>query len=200
MKINIRSNIKEVIKGMGDIKKQIPFAASKAINNTARKLWSEFPEEIERQIVRPVQFTKRAMLYKKATKGNLTATVYAKDIQAEYLSRLEQGGERRPKRKAIPIPVGQKRNVYGNMPRRAIRGMMSNKAKYFSGVPKGRTPGIYQRTGRGGRGGLKLMVKWQDSARYGIKTDFYGFARKVVRANFDREMRSAIAHAVRTAR
>ena len=200
MEINIRSNIKEVVKGMSGIKKQIPFATSKALNRTAYKLWSVFPAEIEKQIDRPIPFTKKAMAYRKSTKRNLTATVYAKAIQEKYLSIQETGGTRTPKGKALPIPIGQRKNRYGNMPRTALKTMRGNKGKYFSGSPHGRTPGIYQRTGKGGRGGLKLMVKWQTSASYSAKTDFSGFAERIVRANFDREMRSAIAYAVRTAR
>ena len=203
MEISVRSNIKEFTRGVNDlVKRQVPFAASKTINTIAYELSKqEFVSEMDSQLDKPTRFTRQAFVYQQSTKRNLTSIVRAKQIQKSYLHWQVDGGHRAPKNRAIPIPVGQKRNAYGNMPKGAVKRLAGNK-KTFSGIPRGRkTPGIYQRTGKKGRGGLKLMVKWQpEGANYHKRIDFLSVAERVVRARFPRLMSANLAAAIRTAR
>jgi hypothetical protein len=204
MEISVSSNIKQVTKRMGEMRKQIPYATSRALNTIAYQLQQELGKEIDKKIDRPTPFTRKSWLYLRSTKAKLTAIVYAKQIQARYLSIQETGGTRTPLRRGIPIPVGQKKNQYGNIPRTAVARMYNaTNGKYFSGIPKGgrfQTPGIYQRLGKGGRAGIRLMVKWQDTAGYRKRTDFSGVATRVIRQRFEGELKKQIANAIKSAK
>ena len=204
MFISVKSNVKEVTRGMENLRKQIPFATSKAINAMAYQAQQALGKEIDDKIDRPTPFTRKSWLYKRSTKSKLEAVVYAKDIQSRYLRLQEDGGTRKPNRRAIAVPVKQRRNKYGNIPRTAISRMYNaGSRKYFSGVPKGgkqSTPGIYQRLGKDGRAQIRLMIKWQPEAQYKKKTDFEGVAARIVKAKFNAELRKQILFAVKTSR
>ena len=205
MKISVKHNVHAVLKGMDDIaRKQMPFAVSRALNDTADELVKAETMEIKRKVDRPTPFTMRTWAMLRSNKARLQSVVYAKDIQAEYLSILNTGGTRSPKGKAIPIPQHSSIiNQYGNMPNKAIAKRYGNKSKYFSGVPKGgkySTPGLYQRMGRGGRSAIRLVASWEDKATYHAMLAFDSLADRLVKQRFEQHLRKRIAEAVETAR
>ncbi|MQQ09098.1 hypothetical protein GFB49_11585 [Epibacterium sp. SM1979] len=135
---------------------------------------------------------------RRASKRTLTGTVFAKAIQGEYLKHLEDGGDRRPARRAILVPVGQRLNKYGNMPRGAV-GRTLNSQKVFSGKPKGhRRAGIWQRNKR--NGSLKLLIHYADRARYAPRLKLVMGAAKTATARMPSAMLKAMRKAVGSAR
>jgi len=77
------------------------------------------------------------------------ARVFIKDIQAEYLKWVVDGGTRKPKNKAHAPPANIPRSKYGNISREKVKKLLQQ-LDVFSGEVKS-VSGIYQRT----RGGLK---------------------------------------------
>ena len=150
-------------------------------------------DEMPRVFDRPTPFTLRAVGYRPATKANLTAEVFIRQAQAQYLDLQIKGGIERPKRRALLKPVGLPLNVYGNMTRGAIKRLLAKK-NTFSGEVNGRG-GIWQRT----RGGLKLMVRYKSEQAVKPRLDFFGIGKKVIErkfnANFDAALRQALATA-----
>jgi len=193
---------KKFKQAMNDItRKQMPFAASVALNRTAwdikeRGLDPAMDEEIDN----PTPFTKKAVRVKKSTKKRLVAFVYLYPLQAKYLGFIIRGGTRRPQKQAILFPVKQKTNKYGNMPRRAVEKLLEN-PKVFSGIPHGRTtPGLYKRLGKKGRKQLRLMVSYQKRATYNKQFHFYKVAERTASKFFKKNMLEAKREANRSAK
>jgi len=191
---------KPALRYLRKIEKQSRFANARALTETAKEVKEEEVKALIKYLDRPTPFTKKAYRVKFATKAKPVAAVYAATIQDRYLTYAVYGGTRFPKGQAIPIPVGQKRNKFGSMPRTAMSTLFKN-PKVFSGIPHGRkTPGIYKRMGRKGRKNLRLMVKYQRVARYSKRLPFFSIARAVVNRRFKHNFHKAFRAAMRTAR
>lgn len=177
---------------------QLPFAASVALNRTAKAMAAELREQLPEHLDRPTPFTMRAFGMKASTKARLKATVLTRDIQAGYLIYQVRGGTRKPHRRAIPVPVTIRRNRrYGNMARHAIKNALAN-PHTFSGRIKG-VDGIWQRVGRGRRQ-LKLLVAWERSVEYRKRFPFMGIATQVHARKFNREFYKAYRQALKSRR
>ena len=135
------------------------------------------------QLDRPTPFTRRGLFVQRASKRRPIAVIAFKTIQARYLEKLATGGVRRPRGRALLVPVNQRRNQYGNMTRGTVARLLAKK-DVFSGAPGGstngsgqgrRTGGIYQRL-RNGR--LRLLVAYADRATYEKQLTFRRDARR----------------------
>jgi hypothetical protein len=200
MDFRISNNIRAVERSLNDTaRRQIPFATASAINEVLAEIKRNWEKRLRRSLDRPTPFTLKAFAIRRASKRRLVGVVFAKDVQAGYLERLEEGGERRPKRRAILVPVRQRLNRYGNMPRGAVGRALASR-KTFSGAPKGRPAGIYQRTGKGRSAGLKLLVHYADGASYRPRLKLVSGAAKTATARLPGAMLRAMRRAVATAR
>lgn len=182
MQISIKSDIKNVLREFQDIKEtSIPYAISGAINDTLFELRKVYGNEMKSVFDKPVNFTTMpgAWNVDKANKHALTGTIKLKDVQASYLEWQIDGGHRTPKKRAIPIPQegGAAIASHGGL-KRNWKGILTDKARYFSGVPKGGgRPGVYKRLGVGKKspGGkrIRLELAWEDGADYTKRFKFY---------------------------
>lgn len=105
LNIDIRTNFKELQRGLNDLeKRQIPFAAALAVNELAGKAKAAVRTEMESVFDRPVPFTLNSTYVKKARKGDLTAWIGVREFAAKgtpawkYLTPETVGGPRRLKR------------------------------------------------------------------------------------------------------
>lgn len=179
---------------------------------------------IDEAFDRPTPFTKRGVRYKQATKASLEAQVFVAPIQAGYLALEETGGPRRPEPgKPVVTPVQLRVNVYGNIPRGAIKRQKLKTDRFISGQDTPRTrhlpPGLYQRLkGRKNKGtttrrgrprtltrpakirGPKLLVAFKPLASYRPIFRFKASVREIVLRNVDRRWAEAIRRALATAR
>ncbi|GGX53082.1 hypothetical protein [Undibacterium squillarum] len=73
---------------------QLPFATARALTQTARAGRQAATEEIDRAFDSPTSFTRRAIAFRPADKATLTAAVFVKDDQAQYLAPQVFGGKR----------------------------------------------------------------------------------------------------------
>lgn len=181
------------------VKKQIPFALSVALNDTAWQSKEDVAKYAERTIDRPTKFTLRGFAVKKSTKRRLYSEVFIKPIQAEYLEYQIEGKTRRPESKAIPIPVNQRLNKFGNIPGmkggKKINALLA-KPNVFKGMVRG-VYGIWQRRKRGP---LKLLIAFKDKAQYEEAFDFEKAASKSARARFGKNFQRAWTKALASAR
>ena len=195
MRIDIKSNIKEVTKGMSSMqKKQIPFAAANAINTTLFELKKEMAKQTVKKLDNPTPFTQRGFLVDKAKKTKLFGLLFAKEEVAKYLHYQIEGGTRSSGKKfAIPTS-NAKLNRYGNIPNKK-GGVVKGKKQKILKI-KGMT-GVYEthkdRT-------LKLIVAFKNSATYKAKFPFYIIAKKFTEAKFDKNFAKALTRALKTAR
>lgn len=198
MDFNISRNTRDVRRGLNDVaRRQIPFATSLAINEVLGDIRKNWEKALRKSLDRPTPFTMKAFAIRRATKRSLTGAVFAKRIQNDYLARLEDGGKRKPKRRAILVPVGQRLNKYGNMPRGAVKRTVA-KPKTFSGRPKGRNAaGIWER--RAGNK-LRLLIHYTDRARYSPRLKLIPGAAKTATARLPGAMLKAMRRALKSVR
>jgi hypothetical protein len=166
MSFVVSSNIREVSKYLNDVQlKRLPFAISKALNDTAYQARTELMKQAPMKMDQPTPFTVKGFRVKQSHyKRDLDAVVYiagTKGYYAEsgrdggiadrtkYMRLMIDGGTRLPTKKAIAVPVNVKLNKYGNMGNRTVQSLLKRKDT-FSGVPRGARwtqehAGIWQR-------------------------------------------------------
>lgn len=214
MKISISvTGLEAVKRQLADAEKQLRFAASRALNETAQEVRKAIPAVLEKSLDRPTPFTTtdKGMFIRPATRANLEAAVVFKDRQASYLRYQLEGGLRQPTRKALRLPSAIGLNQYGNLPkgiiqqlvaiarkesklgkRKARRIKVSNKLELFYGDPKDMgahkfPPGIYKIVPKaGGRGSqlIPLIVFPEQAAKYEKRVDLEPMAQAVVLKTF----------------
>lgn len=199
--MQISSNFKDVIKGLSDLdKKQIPFAISKALNDTAFQAKDALVAQMRKKLDNPTPFTLRAVKIKKATKDRQYAFIYIDDTQAKYLDNMYFGGVKTPKKKAIVVPTKDVRlNKYGNLTRNKVKNLLKS-PNYFSGVVKGKggtRSGIFRKYKNGT---VKQVIIWEASKKEKKRLDFKKSIAGVVEHRFDDNFRKALEFAIKTAR
>ncbi|MFS8181476.1 hypothetical protein ACMG4P_07920 [Pseudovibrio denitrificans] len=207
--IRYTANFGEVARGLTRAEqRQVPFAISLALNDTVQDIKANTEKTLSRRLDRPTPFTKRGLALKRASKRNLSALVFFKDKQADYLELQEKGGTRRPTHIALAVPFSQRLNKYGNLAQRTIDRLLK-RPDVFQGEING-VEGIWQRPKRGkrrsgsrgtkGRTGLKLLIAYEKSADYQPRLRFREGARKTADARIKHNFRCAMRKAMLTAR
>jgi hypothetical protein len=228
MQLNITTNLADVRRQFAGLEKQVNFAASKALNETAREVRKAIPAGLRRSLDRPTPFTagEGATFVKPARRDSLVAEVLFKPRQASYLRYQVEGGVRSPTRRALRLPSAVKLNEYGNLPRgiiqqlisvarkesrlgkrRSRRIQVSNKLDLFYGDPRdvgGRNfpPGIYKIVKLSPERSqlVPLIVFPETVARYRKRVDLLAIARPVVASAFSPAFARALREALATAR
>jgi hypothetical protein len=216
MRINIKSNIKEVTRGLSSIqKKQVPFATMLALNDTAFALHKTYKAQTKQKFDNPTPFTQKGFRVDKAKKTELTAVVYVDKKREDYMELQVDGGTRRPKRASIVVPsnkntTGITQYASGNITKGAMNKIKKNKKKYFFGVPKGGngTEGIWERYGRtstnsssGSR--IRQVAKLTKTAKYKALYPFESIGNGIAfsrRNGFDANFAKRLRYALRTAK
>lgn len=198
MKISVRADIKKAEKALKKHKRQIPFAASLALNDAAFGLQQELNDSTRRHMDRPIPFTQKSMRVKKSTKRTLMAKVWVDPKRWKYLEKIVYGSGGQPR----PVPVKARLNAYGNLSRSYVN-TRKGRRKYFSGKPnnpKGMQPGLYEVQGRRGNKRLKMHVAYERSTRHGRSWPYHRIARTYVNRNFSKFMGKRLRYAIATAR
>lgn len=195
--LDVRSDVKQVTRMLTNLqKKQVPFATSKALNDTANDVQRAETAQLPKKLDRPTPFTMRAFGVKRSTKRKLIATVFIKDIQAEYLKYQIEGGRRTTEGKGTGVPYKNKKlNVYGNIPGRR-KGLVKGKRQFIATI-KG-IPGVWEV--RGKKRAPRLMIAFEKTVRYKERFPFVKIAEGTARNRFPRRFSAALEHAMRTAR
>jgi hypothetical protein len=220
MKISIKTNIAEVTKNLTRVqKKQIPYAASQTLNQLAFDLTKRDGKGVlgkatattfdKKRGKGATPFTQKNFFYKNSNKENLTAWVFWDSKNADYMKFQVAGGTRFPRKRTLRVTTKHSNkylNPYGNFLDGAISEMLEDKAKFFSGTPKGgrsRSEGIWERYGRSTkRGGQKIrkVVSFADKASYRPLFQFASIASKFVfsrsggfESKFQNNLRRALA-------
>jgi len=200
--ISMKIDAKAVQKALKQIEKQMPFAISSALNNTAFAVRDEEVKALTKHLDRPTPFTSRAYNVDKATKQRLVAAVQARPMQAKYLQYAVDGGTKTasPKGKRPIVPAMDRYlNQYGNIPRGILPALAKDRKRFFSGRPKGKgasAEGLWQRDGNR----LRLVVAYERSVQYKTRLPFYEVARATADRRFAIEFRKAFARAMATAK
>jgi hypothetical protein len=195
--------------------RQLPFARSLAINRLGLAFQREERERLARVFTlrRPEFILREAVkrLGPASTKDN-PSVVFGVSDRADFLERFEKGERKTPTRGAghtLAVPQQVRRNQKdiisrGNRPRALLQ---NNKARKGAGRvfilkekrgPIG--PGVFQTTGRKGRGGLRFLYGLEDSVPTAPVLAFLETARTVAEQQWPSIFEAALAEALRTAR
>ena len=214
MRISVVADTKKLTKHLNRIqKKQIPFATSKALNDVAFDARLFIQKSLPRKLDRPTKGITRSVQVEKSKKKNLVAIVgFAglgfkstkwKESPAKIMRRQIEGGTRSAKSKAIPVPIVRniKLNKFGNLPRTKIKTLLAKPDKYFSGKPKGRDAGVYERIKTKNKRGLKMLVNYEkttqyESGRFPLRKIVEAAVRNKYRKRFDTALNKALKTAI----
>lgn len=196
--LSIQDNFDQFERSLNTFQReQLPFALSVGINDTLNDVKEAEQRLLDVRLDKPTPFTKRGIAVKRSSKRSLSGRVFFKPVQAAYLQKLEEGGTRYPRGRAIPVPVNQRTNKYGNMSRGAIRRLLAN-PRNFSGTVKG-VAGIWQRPRRKGAG-PKLLIAYERKATYRRQLFFGRDAKRVASGRLLSNLRKGMQRAIRTAK
>ena len=195
---NIKGDLKVIRKSLSRLqKKQIPFAASLAINATLFDIRKAEVAQIYKKLDRPTKFTAKGFLVNKSRKTNLTGSIEIPANRWKYMKYQVEGGTRT--RNVIVPTNASKLNVYGN-----IKGIWSGSGskKTFTKAKKKyvNKQGVWQKTGGKRNPQVKLIAAFVRSARYKKRFPFYKIAEGVTHSRFKKNLMRKLAYALRTAR
>ncbi|MBN3851996.1 hypothetical protein G3N59_01260 [Paraburkholderia sp. Ac-20340] len=229
MTIRVTSNARDLARGLNDfIQKQVPFAIAQGINKTAQRVAEVEKQNLADTLTNPSPFTRNSVGVQRAKKGAPTAVVYMKDIAASYLEPFETGGVHKLNSRALLNPKNIRLNQYGQLPRNTLAAL-KGRPDIFIGEVKtasGETiNGVWQRptntkrvslinargkklgklnkldaTQNGGRGKLKLLIRFGDALPVKKHLDWGVQARRTIQQWIDRDMATALSEAMKTAR
>lgn len=213
-------NIPDFRKTLTDlVKSQVPFATALALNDTGVDVSVGEKSEMNAVLDAPTPFTQKGFYQLRANKKKLETTIGVKRIQAKYLAYQIDGGIRKPKHRAILIPVGIRKNIYGNMAKGAVSRLLAQSGVFVASKSKKNTahlrPGIYKRvksrakkrTNRRAAGSFapkvaapKLMVAFENKASYQKRFDFHGTAHVIAGQRYEYHFRRRLKAALQSAR
>ncbi len=154
------SGINKAQAWLAQIKSQMPFAASRALNEVAKHGVIDLNKSTNKYFDRPTQFTQRAYKVSRfSNKRNLTAELAPQQIQERYLLPSIVGGVRpqRPSEQRLTVAPawrpgrGARLNSSGNMSKSAaVKALRGGPDTFALGRRRGKLrPGVYRRVGSG---------------------------------------------------
>ncbi len=196
--IRVDHNLKQWRRKLSDFqRRQIPFAMSQALNDTAfdvrrhivDRIWpNSFPRAANKR------FPNVAFRVKKATKRNLESVVFDR-LKRDWLMLHIRGGTKRPwTSRNLAVPVGVKRTATGR-----ISAAKSPRNLQNSFIGEGGTA-IFQRVGGKRQRRIKMMYALTPTAQIDRVFPFFRQARLKVDQVFPRHFARRFKKALATAR
>ena len=143
MKIDIKTNIKEVTKDLSKTqKKQIPFATANAINTTLFQLRKEMGKQTTKHLHNPTKATQGGFMVQKAKKNSLFGLLFLKDFVEDYLRFQIDGGVRSPGHRFAVPTRNSKLNKFGNIIGKRT-GLIKKDTQFFGTV--GGITGVFRK-------------------------------------------------------
>lgn len=201
MKLSVRHDLKKFRRDLNRVqRRQVPFAASQALNDTAFKIRNGvamvlWPRSVR---VRARGFASAAFRVKKANKRSLEAAVYDRLNRALFKLQIEGGIKTPWSSTHIAIPTWNALTSTGRIKKDARfdnPNLFKMTVKARTRFGKGR-PGLWLRTSKG----LKLMYNLERKATVPASFPFYEFGQRTAAIHFPRYMDRRLKAALRTAR
>jgi len=202
MEINVKADYDGLRRRLNTMQqKQLPFAFSQALNDTAfdvRKRIVEvtYPRSFE---VRNRSFARASFRVNKASKRNLVASVEDK-LNRGNLKMHAEGGTKKPRGSSIAVPsdiMKAKRRAKG-IPKGQRPRQILEQPGAFIAVMKSGKKGIWKRRGKK-RLPIDLLYSFQTSAEIKKAFPFYKDAESIVRKRFNDRFNANLRRALRSA-
>lgn len=203
------SGVSKVGAWLADLQGQLPYAASRALNDCAKKAAADINASTTQYFDRPTSFTQNA--YRVSTfsnKRSLEAVISPKPIQERYLAPSIFGGVRpqRPSERRLGgtaeawSPGGSATlNSYGNMSRAAAVKALKGGADYFTLASKrGKLrPGVFQRMKSGA---VKSVLSFNKLPTIPKRWPVARIAAASINASWPAALNTRMAEALKTAK
>jgi hypothetical protein len=207
MDLELRVDAKPMVKAFRKIRAdQLPFAQSLALTMTAGDVGLEWQDVFVKELDRPTPFTVNSVAVIPARKSRLVARVLVKDIAAQYLEPLVDGGPHfLGKKQGLLGPRDVKLNAYGNLSRGKLASLKRKKGVYVGPIKtKGGqvVNGVWERrpAKKGLPAHLKLVIRFADPLPVENRLDLITPTRRVVLGRFPLNFAKAFNHAIATMR
>lgn len=227
--LSVHHDLRRLTRDLDDFaERQVPFAASQAINSLAADVQRAEKAHIKEVFPTATPFTIGSVGLRRSRKTDLEAIVFLRDIAAEYLGPYIDGGRHHLNSRALLNPKNINLNMYGNLPKGRLQALKGRKDVFIGGVTfkgSGETVnGVWQRVtttvaGKGyavrrGKGGrqvverakatqttkLKLLIRFGDALPVEQHLDWGDQAYEIVEKGFNRAFAIAFARALSTAK
>ena len=207
---NIKGDLKPLTRSLTNIqKKQIPFAVSRAINDTLFDIQKAEKVQMPKKLDNPTPYTLKAFKINKAKKKLLVGDIHVLPQKYKYLKFAIEGGSQTGN---VPVPYTRTGNIklnrYGNIVGR--RNGLIRKKSQFIGKVKG-ISGVWERghiskkgsfttAGKSPSTNVKLLIGFEPVVNYKKKFPFHKIADGVARRKFIRHMQKSLKLALRSAK
>ena len=198
---------------LAGVQNQMPFAASRALNEVAKGAAKDLNQSTNKYFDRPTQFTQRAYRVSRfSNKRDLTAELAPQQIQERYLLPSIQGGVRpqRPsERRLTAAPAwrpgrGARLNASGNMSRAAaVKALKGGPDTFTVDKRKGKLrPGVYRRIGSGKmrRYRVESLLLFNQLPNIPKRWPIHKITQDSVRGTWGPALQRYVTEAMRTAR
>ena len=214
MRITVKDNLKDIRKQLDkDLnKKDFNKIMARAMNYTGERVVNAERSHLHDKLDKPRPQTVKSVVisqFAKPKSNKLAMTVRVKDWAAKYLHYIYSGESEPARRQGYPSPTKDakgKEGKFGNIMKLSSKGGLlsridktaesQRKGSRFQGVPKGKgskTYGIWERQGKKGREGLKLLVAFTPFIKHRKFIDFYRVGEKVIKSTLHREINKQFA-------
>jgi hypothetical protein len=191
--------------------KQFRFSVAKALTQTAVEIQREVKNNMPSRFTLRRQWIVQGIRMEKATKDNLTATVYSKDV---FMGRQEVGGTKTPKYdQHLAIPMRAVRRYKSGMinpadlPKNLGQAQFTVKRGGKDAARRGAGGSVFKLVSNGRtflcrrkNGKVELLYMLVPRAKVEKRLGLADDAVKVARARFSSNLRDALEYAMRTAR
>ena len=209
MRITVKDNLKSIRKQLDKDLNQRDFnkIMARAMNYTGERVVNAERSHLNDKLDNPRPQTVKSVVisnFAKPRSNKLAMRVIVKDWAAKYLHYIYTGENEPARRQKYPSPTKDgeyKKGKYGNIMKLSSKGGLlarvdktkesQRKGSRFLGVPKGKgskTYGIWERQGRKGREGLKLLVAFTPFIKHRKFIDFFKVGEKVIKNTLHREI------------
>ncbi|MBF0131038.1 MAG: hypothetical protein HQL75_00415 [Magnetococcales bacterium] len=207
----VNINFAQVDRLFAAAQKQVIFAASKALTDTAYDIQAEVRKELPERFTIRTTWIAKGIKVTKATNNNLKATVYVKD---QFMAVQEEGGVRSLESgKAPAIPVGaRKRKTDLTRPGKYPGKLMAKKGHFIAPISSGgHRYGVWHRTGKKQvmpsgryegkkRQPLALMYMFSRDSKIKPRFGFEKTAKRVAGLRIQKRFVDALRYATATAK
>jgi len=202
------SGIDKMLLTLATLQDQLPYAASRTLNDAAKQMAADLNQSTNQYFDRPTRFTQNAYrVSMRSSKTNLTAELRPKPIQERYLLPSITGGIRpqRPSERrlggvtpAFRPGADVKLNAYGNISKAAVVKAINGGGSYFTlAEQRGKlSPGVYQRVGSKK---VRSILSFNKLPNIPRRWPVEQIGQRSLSANWSRLMNRYLAEAIRTA-
>lgn len=180
-----------------DIERQIPFAMSLALNQTAADVQERLRAELDRHFTIRSPWTAKGIQVQRSTKRDLRAVIGSRD---EYMARQALGGVKTAQGgKLVGIPVGVRKRRSDKTPRSKWPGAMAKRKNVYIAETSG-GPAMFRKVGRGNKARTELLYLLRPEVKVEPEWPFLDTVEQVVEEKWASNAEKALARALKTAK